>query len=258
MVARPEGEEKRMPSVEEKQKTEIDYWRSSETESPESDSVENIINKVSESAVFLDCLQRFKKELPGEGVVLELGAGQGWASCLYKRLYPLCRLITTDISPYAVASLSKWEELWKVKVDGFYACKSYETREADASVDAVFCFASAHHFLEHRKTLVEILRILKPGSRCFYFYEPACPRFWYGPAYWRVNRKRPDVPEDVLVVSRIRDLAQKVGLQVTVDYYPCLIRRGPLEMVYYYLLARVPLLKRLFPCTVNFIFQKIK
>jgi hypothetical protein len=51
--------------VETKELIEIDYWRSSREESPEADSVSNIINKVSDAANFLDCLGRFPAALRG-------------------------------------------------------------------------------------------------------------------------------------------------------------------------------------------------
>jgi ubiquinone/menaquinone biosynthesis C-methylase UbiE len=69
----------------------------------------------------------------------------------------------TDISEYAIASLLKWEHVFQVKVDRYYACCAYETNEPDGSIDHIFCFAAAHHFVAHRRTLQEISRILKPG-----------------------------------------------------------------------------------------------
>ncbi len=113
-------------------------------------------------------------------------------------------MTATDISEFAVLSLPKWERLFEVEVDNSYACTSYETSESDDSIDQVFCFAAAHHFLAHKRTLHEISRILKPGGISFYFHEPATPKYLYSLAYWRVNRKRPQVPEDVLKTSAER------------------------------------------------------
>lgn len=246
-----------MTSIEARQKVEVEFWRNSEHESPGSNSIYNIINKLTDAEVFLDCLQRYRNEIAASGRVLELGGGQGWAACIYKRLFPDAEVLTSDISEFAVASVRKWERLFNVRIDGAYPCRSYETREDDASVDQVFCFASAHHFLAHKRTLHEISRILKPGAKAFYFAEPTTPRLLYWPAKWRVNRLRPEVPEDVLVTAEIRRLARLSRLDVEVDYYPSLIKRGALESVYYAALNRVPVLQYLLPCSANFAFTRL-
>jgi len=245
-----------MPNIQDKQKIEIDFWRDSKDESPQSNSIDNIVNKASDAGVFLDCLHRHRGKLSASGRVLELGAGQGWASCVYKRLFPEAHVTATDISEFAVMSVPKWERLFEVKINNSYACKSYETKEDDDSIDQIFCYAAAHHFLAHRRTLRELQRILKRGGRAFYFYEPVTPRYLYSIAHWRVNRKRPQVPEDVLVTSELRRIAQSNRFDVQVDYYPSLIKRAPLETVYFFMLRRIGALQRLLPCTANFIFTK--
>ncbi len=240
-----------------KQKIEIEFWRDSRQQSPESDSVANIVNTMSDAAVFLDCLRRHKKQLSRSGRVLELGAGQGWASCLYKKLYPDTQVTATDLSEFAVMSLPKWERIFEVRIDKAYACKSYEIKEKDASLDLVFCFAAAHHFLAHKRTFNEIFRVLKPGAKAIYFHEPGSTRLFYRPARWKMNRNR-NVPEDVLVLAQITRLASKAGLDAHVDYYPSLIKRGPLETVYFYLLSKFYFLNRVLPSSVNLIFTKPK
>ncbi len=245
-----------MSNIEAKQKIEIEFWRDSKDESPESDSIYNIINKVSDAGVFLDCLKRHENKLAISGKILELGAGQGWASCVYKRIFPRTHVTVTDISEFAIMSLHKWERLFEVKVDNSYACTSYETNERDASIDQIFCFAAAHHFLAHKRTLHEISRVLKPGGMAFYFYEPATPKYLYSLAHWRVNRKRPQVPEDVLITSELHKLAQSNGLDLDVDYYPSLTKRGAFETVYFFILGQLPVLQRILPCSAIFIFTK--
>jgi len=242
--------------IEEKQKIEIEFWRDSNHESPEADSIHNIINKASFFRVLMDCFSRHATKLSSNGSVLELGSGQGWASCLYKRLHPNAHMTVTDISRYAIMSLPTWERIFEVEIDNSYDCKSYETNEKAASLDLIYCFASAHHFLAHKRTLKEISRILKPDGIAIFFFEPATPKYLHRLSSWRVNRKRPEVPEDVLITSELDQIARAAGLDMVVDYYPSLLNRAPLESVYFAILAQLPILQRILPCSANFLFTK--
>lgn len=245
-----------MSTLDEKQQIEIDYWKNSTNESPEADSISNLIMKVSSGGVLLECLKRNQKNLKKEGRVLELGGGQGWAACIYKRCYPGVEMITTDISEYAVMSVHKWEKIYNVSLDGAYACKSNEINERESSIDLVFCFAAAHHFLTHRRTLKEIFRVLKPGGKAIYFNEPSTSRLFHPLAYKRVNSKRSAVPEDVLKTKKLNEIAREVGFNFEVDYFPHMLNRGSIESLYYLTLSKFTILQRMLPCTANFIFTK--
>jgi len=242
--------------LEEKERLEIDFWRDSETEGPGVFSVANLVNKLSEARWLLPLFERYRPAFAASHRVLELGGGQGWAACLLQNVYPDLSITTTDISPYAVESLPMWEELFRVKLERAYACTSYETQEPDASVDLVYAFQAAHHFVQHEETLREIARILKPGGTALYLFEPTVTGPLYRFAHWRVNHKRPEVPEDLLQPRLMKRLAEAQGLTLRVDRHPETVNRGAAETVYYYLLGKLPFLQGLFPCTANFVFEK--
>lgn len=165
-------------------------------------------------------------------------------------------MAVTDISVWALSSLPIWEHVFQVRIDHVFCSTSYANAVKDSSVECVFAFGSAHHFCAQRETLQDVYRVLKPGGHCFYFYEPSCPRFWYRLATWRVNRKRPEVPEDVLVPSGIQEIATEVGFECQVLYNANLYKRGPLETVYYAVLQLAPKLQPLLPCTATYHFIK--
>jgi len=238
------------------QRIEIEFWRDSLAERPEADSIDNIINKVSEAGIFINLARDYANDFSQSTRVLELGSGQGWASCIIKRLFPHVHITATDISEYAVASINKWEHVYQTHVDETLPCLSYEIPVEDASLDLVFCFAAAHHFAAHRRTFKELNRVLRPGGVCLYLYEPACQPLLYRFAYKRVNHKRPEVPEDVLIIPKIKLLANEAGFNTEANYYPSTRYRSPSASLYYMALSHLPFLQRILPCTVNFRFVK--
>jgi len=248
----------KLQTLEDKQQAEINFWRDNPQVSPGSNSIVNIANKMSDAGIFIECLQAHKKLLKPQGVVMELGCGQGWAACVYQRMFPASAVIATDISTYAIASVEKWERMLGVKLKKAYAAKSYATAEADNSIDMVFAIKSVHHFVKQQETLTEIYRILKPGGIAFYFYEPVTPKFLYPLAYNRVKKKRSDVAENVLIGKDILKIAKELGLIARMQYFPTIKKRGPLQTIYYAILGKIPALQKILPTTANFIFIKPK
>jgi ubiquinone/menaquinone biosynthesis C-methylase UbiE len=245
-----------MTSAGEAERIELEFWEHSMHESPTSNSLDNILNKASEARVFLDRYRAFESYFAAAESILELGGGQCWSSCIVKRFHPDAHVTGTDLSPAAIASVKKWLPIFGAQPDRVVACRAYETPFAAESFDLVYAFSAAHHFHKHGRCLMELRRILKPGGVALYLSEPSCNRVIYRAALIRVNRKRPDVPEDVLVRSRLRSLAVDVGLEISFVFSPTLINRGPIEGAYYFVLNKFPLLQYALPCTADIIVRK--
>lgn len=252
------GEPKTMAqeiSAQEKQALEVAFWETDAYERPDSDSVENIVNKMGEARVFLEKLNQFRDHFVHARDILELGAGQGWTSVIVKRMHPEARVVATDLAAAAVGSVYKWEHIFRAGIETC-ACPSNRVPFPDRSFDLIFTFAAAHHFHQHRTTLAEISRLLRQGGTALYLHEPACKCYIYSLAHRRVNAQRPNIPEDVLVYGHIARIARDFGLTCHCMFDPTLTNRKPLETVYYFVLSRFKFLSKILPCTVNLVFRK--
>jgi len=248
-----------MNLLNEKEEIEIEFWKNDENEKPGSQSIENIANKMQQALIFLAALEEIKahdKSFSSPAHALELGGGQGWASCLLKKEYLDCHVTASDISPHAIGSLGKWERIFDVKVDNSFACQSYDVPVESESLDLIFTFSAAHHFVLHKETFVEANRVLKKGGKLIYMYEPVTPSFWYPLAKWRVNRKRPDIPEDLLIPRHLLKYASELVMSMQTINFPNTQNRGAFEKLYYAILTCVPVLNRLVPSTAILIFTK--
>lgn len=244
-------------NLSEKETIEINHWNNSPYESPGTFSMQSIIYKLAEARVFWVKLVKYGTIFQQAGTILEIGAGQGWAGSLLKQQYPEKKIVVSDLSPSAMEVVSHWEHFLRISLDGKIVCKSYAIPFPDDALDIVFCYASAHHFVAHEKTLKEIYRVLKKGGCVIYLHEPSCRKYIYKIAYWRVNKKRPAVPEDVLVYKDMVNIAKTVGFETTDFFFdPTTINRGPIEGVYYALLQKISCLRHILPCTVDYIFYK--
>ena len=243
----------RQETREQKEKS---FWETDVHHRPGADPIENIVNKFREIPIFFTKLRQYSCYFQSAGRILELGAGQGWASCLVKKVFPDKPVIATDIAAAAVASTRLWESMLDVTLDGTAACRSYETPFPDGSFDLLFTFQAAHHFGRHRATLKEIHRLLSPGGVALYLSEPGCRGFIHPLAFKRVNKKRPVVDEDVLVYRKIQKMGAEIGLDVEVRFDTHLEGRGPIETLYYYVLGKVRFLRDVLPCTVDLIIRK--
>lgn len=235
----------------EKEQREIDAWQGNSAE-----HLGSIAYKFAESQAFLVKLGEYRDLFENARTILEIGGGQGWAAGMVKRLFPHATVYASDISPHAVAQAPEWERILKIKLDRAFACRSYDIPLPDSSVDLVFCFEAAHHFVAHRRTPAELFRVLRPGGSALYLREPSCTAWLHGVAHRRANAKRPEVPEDVLRTREIERLGRAVGFDVASRHDPSTVHRQPMETLYYALLQRLPFLQRVLPCSVDYLFRK--
>ena len=235
-----------------KEQQEIEVWKAHQGRV----GLHTLLEKMREAHSFSIELDRFAGVFQGAGRVLELGAGQAWAACIVKQRFPHLQVFASDISEHAVACARSWERIFEVQLDGTFACRSYDIPMETGSLDLVYCYAAAHHFVAHRRTLREIHRVLAPRGRCLYLYEPTCTRLLYRLARWRVTRKRTEVQEDVLIYPKLCGIARELGFAAQVDFRPVYQNRGFLEANYYFLLSKLPFLQRILPACADLVFTK--
>lgn len=246
--------------LKEKEKIEIDYWKDSDFENPEVFTKENYLNKSQEATHFNYKLQKYISQFKGKENVLELGGGQGWASCFFKKYFlPDANFICTDISPFAIKSIHNWEHIYNVKIDSSFSCKSYDIPLEDDSVDLIFCYAAFHHFVKYKETIQEAKRILKPNGVMLFLYEPVSSKFFYPLYYKYVNTAPHSTPEDVLIPKNMKSYCASLDLdcEVVFDSHQS-INRSWVIMLYFGMLKRVLFLARYMPASADFIIRKKK
>ncbi len=236
---------------------EIGFWEESATEGLGIFSINNLLNKMSEAPVFAAELDRFDQDFAPAKVVLELGGGQLWSSCLVKARYPQARVIGSDIGAAAIASAPMWEGIFRVTLDDRFACTSYDIPLDAGTCDVVFAFQAAHHFGDQMRTLAEVTRVLKPGGVLLYLGEPVCSRVTYPIALKRVNAMRPEVREDLLILRDIRRHAEACGLEMSTYPRADIIHPTPKKVLYDAMLNAAPPLRRLLPNAMSLRFLKV-
>ncbi|MCC7053629.1 MAG: class I SAM-dependent methyltransferase [Gemmatimonadaceae bacterium] len=233
--------------------SEATFWGADPFEKPGADTLENLVNKTQDAAIFFDLVHEFTPLFAGARRIVEVGGGQGWASCLVKRRFPAASVALTDAVPEAIAGRGIWERVFACRLDAAHAAPAQALPFDDASVDLLFCFAAAHHFVDHDAALREVGRVLTPRGHCLWLYEPTAPRWLHRAAERRVNRKRVDVPEHVLKPGDVRAAAARQGLHCEVRYSTSIRHRGRGATLYFTVLGALPVLTRLLPCTAHFI-----
>jgi SAM-dependent methyltransferase len=228
------------------------FWSTDPHERPGVDTIENFLNKAQDAAILFQLFQEHQEAFRAARRIVEVGGGQGWASCLLKRQLPSAHIVLTDAVDEAIQGRVIWERVFDCELDGALAAPAQALPFEDGSVDLVFCYAAAHHFVDYAAALREMKRVLTPLGKCIWLYEPSAPRWIQAAAERRVNRKRPDVPEHVIVPQEIVDLALHEGLVCTTEHCTSIAHRGRMATLYYILLGAVPLLQQFLPCTTHF------
>jgi len=243
-----------------KEQIEIDYWKNSKHESPEDFTAGNFVNKTKECRNLIYRVRKNMKYFRNKKNVLEIGAGQGWASCFIKRfILPEAKFTVTDISPAAVEGLHYWESIFDVKIENAYAAKSYAIKAPDKPYDLIFCYAAAHHFILHKETLENLSKWLSPKGSIVYIYEPTSSKLLYPLHYYYVNKAAHSTPEDVIVPSQMKKIANEFGLKCIIRYDAHQrIIRSVSSSLYFGLLRVLPFLHKLLPSSADLIFEKVK
>lgn len=237
---------------------ETEFWDNDPFERPGSDSLENVLNKGVEAAIFSDIIMQFKAQFSAATRIVEVGGGQGWASCIVKRMYPAAHVTLTDAVPAAVVGRDIWQRVFNCTLDAALPAPAQSLALPDGSADLIFCYAAAHHFVDHEGALAEAHRLLTPGGWCLWLYEPTSSKLLHAAAERRVNKKRPDVHEHVMVPSRVLQQARAAGFEACVRYWPNTLRRGRFETLYYLVLSFMPWLCSAMPCTAHFVFRRAR
>ncbi len=112
-------------------------------------------------------------ELSGTEIVIDLGAGRGWAAKHFAQAG--CRVVAVDIFDDERIGLGR---AWALMKD---ANVYFDPLVGDgerlpffpSSIDIVFCSATLHHSSNMKLLLENIYRVLKPGGRLCAINEPA-------------------------------------------------------------------------------------
>jgi ubiquinone/menaquinone biosynthesis C-methylase UbiE len=251
-------------STSESDKKELLCWSTDPLESPEGDLFDNILNKAGEMKIFtrlMPCL-----DLSGRETVLELGGGHCWASALVKRSYPHCYVVASDLSPDAMQFVKNYETILQVSVDEKWAFNCREIPFDSEQFDRIFTFSAFHHFGENNDfsaAIREMVRVLQPEGKIILLHEPSSPQWAYRWFLERANRKRTlysqqEVDEDALVLPYIKRVCKRLKCRFDAQYFTAFEEReGIVATLYYYTLTQLRPLRRLLPCTVNVVIEKL-
>lgn len=116
--------------------------------------------------------------LTGQEVVLDIGAGQGWASRYFAEKG--CTVVATDIVADELFGLGRsWAIMEHANVYFEPLLADGERLPfSDGLFDVVFFCGALHHFAHFEHVLRQVYRVLKPGGRIIAAGEPAISIFF--------------------------------------------------------------------------------
>ncbi len=206
--------------------------------------------------LFWEKIQEHRECFEAASKIVEIGAGDCWATCSVKAIFPDKTVIATEVSSDRMAPAPYWERALRVKLDGIVACPSFAMPFKDGTLDLVFAFQSAHHFFQHRRTFAELRRVLRTGGRALYLHEPGSRPLFYPLARRWMKHKGYGDPEDVLIVPKICTLAEEEGFVTQLHLSPTTTNKHPLAALYFFVLKKLPRLGNVFPCIIDLALTK--
>ncbi len=242
---------------------EIGFWSGDERYNRNSGLWDHLSIKLAELDAFRALLPLL--DVRASARVLELGAGQAWASALVKHSAPSAEVHASELSSEALMGAAHWEQLLGVQLDGLWAFPADQLPFEDGQFDRVFAFAAFHHFAIGGRAvaaLEQTLRLVRPGGRLVLLCEPVSPAALRGWHRARLNRIREatgsDVEEEVLVYSELARAARTLGFEPSIRYNAHL--RPPQQSVASetrdLLVRLVPALGRLTPIGAHLTFER--
>jgi 2-polyprenyl-3-methyl-5-hydroxy-6-metoxy-1,4-benzoquinol methylase len=184
-------------------------------------------------------MERIEREaaIIGDGKVLEIGCGMGFASLEFIRRG--CRVTATDLTPSAIEITRQHYEVENVVAEDVRVENVLDLSFADETFDAVWANGVLHHTGDTRKAIQEIRRVLKPDGRAIisHFYRRPSWMYWVSKlGRENIEFKSEDPPvTDFLTEAEVLDMFDGFQVEMTDrDHYRALpIARSGLKAFLY-------------------------
>ena len=156
--------------------------------------------------------------------ILEVGCGSGWLSGLIALHSHFKMLTSSDISPFFLNFSNAVHKVMDVDIGKIrkIALDAEQTPFANDTFDIIIGSECLHHFPNLDKALYEMHRIVKPGGKVYFIYEPFINpflwKFYYPRSNFSKKSKLFGVTERVLTMKEIKRVGK---LFRTINLKPC-------------------------------------